>query len=86
MPIMKVVINGTTHIVESPDVRTAKSWAKQQVTIEVSDANAVDLRNLKPEQEIPVLGQEEAIVEDVSGATILDSKPAAKSKFFGLGG
>ena len=88
MPIMKVSINGTDHIVESPDFRTAKAWAKTQVTIEVAVAGAADLRNLTPEQDIPVLGIVDGVDESAGTpeTPVFDSKPNGIGKMFGLGG
>lgn len=66
MPLMRVSINDRHYIVDSPDTRTAKAWAKQQVTIEVADATAMDIRNYLPaEAEIVVLGSEHEVGEDL---------------------
>lgn len=55
MPLMKVTINGVTHIVDSPDTRTAKAWGREHTNIKVANATASDIRALDPDAEIPVL-------------------------------
>lgn len=74
MAIMKVVVNGEVHIVDSPDVRTAKTWGRQQIKteIDVSDATAADIRKLSEFDQIPVLARS----KDEPAEVILDSKPA----------
>lgn len=76
MPIMKVTVNGAPHIVDAPDVRTAKAWGRSQVRIgvEVGDATAADLQGLDFSKITVVPKTAPAVVD--ADAT-LDSKPVA---------
>ena len=59
MSIMRVTINGVNHLVDSPDLRSARSWAKQQVRIDISPATATDLSTIDISKGIPELGNVE---------------------------
>lgn len=73
MPLMKVTINGVVHVVEAPNLRTAKTWAKEQIVIDIADATAGDIRSLNSEYVIETL-------EDVNSAPVAEEAPVLDSK------
>ena len=87
MPLLHVSINDKHYIVDSPDVRTAKSWAKSQVTIEVSEATAMDIREHLPAgADIPVLGaahNEEMVEMDGPVIGTVEAKATSRFGIFG---